>query len=160
MKTRNLLLLGLAVNICLFAPIKTKELLAQNRSITASGVSGHEDGKHRSPVLTASANVQGNQIQILADAFQRVPDYRDYPIQFDFFINRRLYSSQLRSKEQPGPIGIDVSKDMFQLPLHYAVLAKIITPQGNYFSSIVYGIINADGTTEPRTPEANPALEK
>lgn len=116
-------------------------------TINGLGISGHEDRKHRSPVIVAGATLNGENIKILVDAYQRHPDLQLFPMQFDIFFNGRLYSSQLRSIEQPTPIGVDISTTMFPLPLNFSIVAKTLVPQGDYYTSILYATLNADGTT-------------
>ena len=64
-----------------------------------------------------------------------------YPLQFDFFINRRLFSSQYRSPTLPGPVGVDIASDVAVPPFNYAVVAKVLTPDGRPFTTVLEGAV-------------------
>lgn len=104
------------------------------------GVAGDIDGRRRSPVLLVSTHVRGDISIILADANVPNDDMAKYPIQFDFYINRRLYSSQFRSPEQPGAVGVELGSDIAALPYNFAVVAKVIHPN-RVFSTVFQGVV-------------------
>lgn len=104
------------------------------------GIAGDIDGRRRSPVLTVGTHMRGDIAIIKADAYLPNDDMAKYPIQFDFFINRRLYSSQIRSPEQPGAVGVELGSDVAALPFNFAVVAKVIHPN-RVFSTVFQGVV-------------------
>ncbi|MCB0320197.1 MAG: hypothetical protein KDD60_04670 [Bdellovibrionales bacterium] len=114
---------------------------AQGSANTTIGVSGRDDKHARTPVLTVGTHVHSSSVQILVDAYQRNPEYTRYPMQFDIYVNRRLYSQQIRSTELPGPVGVDVSRELVPLPFNYTVVAKMLTPQGESFTTVLNGAV-------------------
>lgn len=109
---------------------------------TGEGVSGDIDKQRRSPTVTISTITGSGAVKILVDAYVADPEFKKYPIQFDFFINRRLFSSQIRSTELPGPIGVDVGSDVATLPFNYTVVAKVLHPNRE-FTSVLNGAVFA-----------------
>lgn len=113
---------------------------------TSFGVSNRDDKLGRSPVVTVTT-IPGSTLEeatkILIDAYERNPEYRLYPMSFDIYINRKLFSSQFRSSTLPGPIGVDVGTDVATLPFNYTVIAKVITPNGNPFTTVFEGAVFA-----------------
>lgn len=111
-----------------------------DQPIVGEGTEGIADLKGRNPVLSVSTDVTEGNVKILADAYTRDQQYVDYPIRFDFFINRKLHTSQIRTKSLPGPVGVDIGSDTATVPFNYSVLATIITPN-RQFSSLVQGAV-------------------
>ena len=95
----------------LLSVLKGSLLLAETN--TVEGVSGDIDKKHRGPSLSVNAYAEGSGAKILADAYVPNTEFTSYLIRFDFYINRRLFSSQIRSKELSGAIGV-AAKDPSQ----------------------------------------------
>lgn len=98
------------------------------------GVSGDVDKHHRGPTISISSQTTAGGAQILADAYTKDKQFQKYPIRFDFYVNRRLFSSQIRSAEQPGAIGVDVGSDIASVPFNYAVIATVVHPNRQYVS--------------------------
>ncbi len=113
---------------------------AEGERLVAQGVAGDMDAHNRSPVLTVSTEINENNVKILADAFQQHPEYRQYPIRFDFYIDRKLFSTQLRSPELPGAVGVDIGPDIAVPPFNYAVVAEVVHPNRN-FTSVIQGAV-------------------
>lgn len=104
--------------------------------ITVEGVVGDADRNRRAPILTVSTVRTDSVVKILADAYVFNTEMAKYPIQFDFFINRRLYSSQIRSVELPGPVGVEIGPEVAQVPFNYVVIAKVIHPNKTYTTAL------------------------
>lgn len=115
--------------------------LAQSEIQKAEGVRGDTDKKRRNPIIFVSKTVTAGNVKILADSFVPNPEYRNYPVQFDFYVNRRLFSTQFRSVELPGPVGIDVGPDV-TLPFTFAVVARVLHPN-RHFTSVITGAVFA-----------------
>lgn len=115
---------------------------AQAETNTVEGISGDIDKKHRGPALSINAYPEGGGAKILADAYVPNSEFVSYPIRFDFYINRRLFSSQIRTKELPGPVGVDVGNDIAPIPFNYAVVATLLHPN-RQFVTTAYGVVYA-----------------
>ncbi len=110
---------------------------------TVIGVSGRDDKQSRSPVVTVTAIPGSTNTRLLVDAYQRNDEYQKYPMQFDFYINRRLFSSQYRSDRLPGAVGVDIGPDIATLPFNYAVIVKVLTPHGDSYTTVVESAVFA-----------------
>lgn len=115
---------------------------ATPRPLVNEGIAGYIDKGRRGPVLSVGITRGDKVVSILADAHVVNEEYTDYPIQFDFFVNRKLFSSQIRSKALPGPVGVDVGTDVATPPFNYTVLAKLIHPNRE-FSTVIEGAVFA-----------------
>lgn len=124
----------------LFCLLNSRALFAETH--TVEGVSGDIDRKHRGPSLSVNAYAEGSGAKILADAYVPNTEFSSYPIRFDFYINRRLFSSQIRSKELPGAIGVDVGSDVAPIPFNYTVVATLLHPN-RQFVTTAYGVVYA-----------------
>lgn len=111
-----------------------------SETLTAEGVQGEVDKERRGPVLSIEPIRESGQVRILADAFTNFKDYSGYPLKFEFYINRELKATQIRSKELPGPVGITVPSSMATIPFNYSVVATLLTPNRN-FTSYIAGAI-------------------
>lgn len=113
-------------------------LLSDDTGLTpqvAEGVSGTRDKKRRNPVLTIQQVYRTDGgVKVLADAYVPNSEFADYPMQFDFYIDRRLFSSQFRSVELPGAVGIDIGPDVAVPPFNFTVVAKVVHPNSVYTS--------------------------
>ena len=129
---------------------------AQNQSF--EGIEGFVDYKHRGPVLTINAfyfaastseakSAGGAFSRILADAYIPNEDYAEYPIKFEFYINRQLVSTQLRSPAQPGPIGLTLPAGQTAPPFSYSVIATLLYPNRS-FSTVINGTLNESNTVD------------
>ncbi|MCB0354069.1 MAG: hypothetical protein KDD64_11105 [Bdellovibrionales bacterium] len=118
-------------------------LSAQENTFHQIGIAGKDDSKGRTPDLFVRTIVKEGRVQILADARQRHEDLVDFPIQFDFFINRKLFTSQIRSPELPGPIGVDIGPDIAPVPFNYMIVATTLTPNGRPFTTVLPGAVFA-----------------
>ncbi|MCI5064688.1 hypothetical protein MRY87_03065 [bacterium] len=106
---------------------------------TVVGVSGRDDKLARSPVVSVRVAPGDTKTTLFVDAYQRNSEYTLYPMQFELYVNRHLISTQYRSRTLPGPIGLDVGTDIATLPFNYTVIAKVIVPNGNPFTTVVEG---------------------
>lgn len=120
---RLLLVLALLFAVCSYVSAEV---------LTYEGVSGDGDKGRRGPVLSVSHSVDSNGATILVDAYTPSSEFTKYPIRFDFFVNRSLYASQLRSTEQPGPIGVTVPASVAQVPFNFAIIATVLHPNRLY----------------------------
>jgi hypothetical protein len=109
-------------------------------TITGEGINGDVDKHRRAPTVTVGVHNNGSNVQILVDAYIADEEYADYPIQFEFFINRKFFTSQIRSKDLPGPIGIDVSSSTAAVPFNYTIIATTLHTN-RQFKSIVNGAV-------------------
>ena len=80
-------------------------------------------------------------VKILVDGQVPNEEYQKYPIQYDFYINNRLFSSQITSKQLPGPIGIDVSSEVVPLPFNYTIKATVLHPNRT-FTTMAFGAVD------------------
>ncbi len=136
--------------------------------LTTEGISGDIDKKRRGPVLsvgvhrnqTDSSGARGGigNTTLLVDAFVPNKEYERYPIRFDFFVNRKLVSSQLRSVELPGPIGVEVTPEMGSIPFNYSVVATLLHPNRE-FTTILNGAVTSATPTPPATAISSCTLE-
>ncbi len=110
--------------------------------IQGEGTGNDIDKHHRGPVVTVSTEVLTGSVKILADTSLPNDQFRKYPVKVDFYVNRKLFSSQFRSPELDGPLGIDVGSDVAALPFNYSVVATVIHPNRQY-SSVVQGAVFA-----------------
>jgi hypothetical protein len=142
---RNLPVLGAVVFSCLGFCLNPHASYAQAsgssaKPLVTEGINGVIDKHHRSPLLSVGI-VRGTKVvTILADASIGDSDYTDYPIRFDFFVNRRLFTSQIRSKALPGPIGVDVGADVAATPFNYSVVATLLHPN-RQFTTVIEGAV-------------------
>jgi len=155
--------LALVLTACVAAGALPHEAGAQVQSY--EGIEGFVDYKNRGPVLTINTEYFGASTseakswggafsRILADAYIPNGDYQEYPIRFDFFINRELVSSQLRSPAQPGAIGLILPVKTTAPPFTYSVIATLLYPNRS-FSTVINGTFTENGSVTPTpTPTA------
>lgn len=105
---------------------------------TARGINGNMDANARSPQLSVTRVVTDAGVSLLADAFVPNKDYQIYPFRFDFYVNRKLYATQYRSTDLPGPVGVDIGPDVATIPFNYTVMATLIHPN-KVFTTIISG---------------------
>lgn len=118
--------------ILLLLCISVAEALSQSVTHTTEGVSGDIDKKRRSPSVSVTTVIEETGVKLLTDAYVPNEEFKRYPIQFDFFVNRRLFASQIRSPELPGPVGVDIAHDVAVPPFNFAVVAKVLHPNREY----------------------------
>jgi hypothetical protein len=116
--------------------------LQNAEKLVSEGVAGDADAKRRAPVLTVSVERTSGGVKLLADAFQISPEFREYPIRFEFFVNRQLFATQYRSPGLDGPVGVDVGPDSGTPPFNFSVIATVVHPNRS-FSSAVEGAVFA-----------------
>jgi hypothetical protein len=107
---------------------------------TAEGIVGDIEKHRRAPVILSSTITGTNVVKILVDSYIPNEELRPYPIQFDFFINRQLFASQVRSIQQPGAIGVDIGSDVAVPPFDYTVIARVLHPSRT-FTSVLTGTV-------------------
>lgn len=111
-----------------------------------NGPSFDMDKKERDPLLTVGAEYvkassdKAAYGRILVDATILNTEFTGYPIRFDFFVNRKLIESQVRSKQLPGPIGIEVPSTVASVPFNYTVVATLLHPNRS-FTSVIEGAV-------------------
>lgn len=120
------------------------------QTLEAEGVVGDLDRQSRNPHLTISVTAGKDQVTILADAFHPSHEFTKYPIQFEFFINRTLFSTQYRSVKLPGPVGVTVPESVAAVPFNYVVVAKVIHPNSVY-TTVIEGAATSDSSGEQPT---------
>jgi hypothetical protein len=157
----------LALTTILATP-NTHAQVSQDPVLTTEGISGDIDKKRRGPVLsvgvhhnaTDSSGARGGAANttLLVDAYIPNKEYERYPIRFDFFVNRKLVSSQLRSVELPGPIGLEVTSEMASIPFNYSVVATLLHPNRE-FTTILNGAVTSATPTPPTTAISSCTLE-
>lgn len=108
----------------------------------AEGVGNTIDKKRRSPVISLSTDNSNGIVKILADAYVPNQEYEQYPIRFDFFVNGKQIDSQVRSKELPRPVGIDVTPEIAIAPFNYQIIATLLHPN-RQFVSMAQGAVYA-----------------
>lgn len=117
-------------------------------TLQSEGVSGDIDKQRRGPLLSVSTHYypatssETAHTKILADATVQHDQYKKYPIRFDFYVNRSLVTSQIRSTELPGPIGVDIDSKIATVPFNYSVIATLVHPNRQFMTLIqgaVYG---------------------
>ena len=144
------------VSLCFTILAAALPATAQNQSF--EGIEGFVDYKHRGPVLTINAfyfaastseakSAGGAFSRILADAYVPNGDYAEYPIKFEFYINRQLVSTQLRSQAQPGPIGLTLPSGETAPPFSYSVIATLLYPNRS-FSTAINGTLNESNSVD------------
>jgi len=135
------------------------KVIAQDQSsnaavIESEGISGDIDKKRRGPAVSVrteyvpASNGSAESMKILADAYIPSPDYQKYPIKFEWYINRTLFTTQWRSEGLPGPIGIDVPASVATIPFNYTLVATLLHPNRE-FTTVIEGAAFATnvGTT-------------
>lgn len=114
-------------------------------ALVSDGIMGFRDKKGRGPILSVSVSrpsKEGENHKILADAVVNHKEMQAYPVKFEFYVNRNLVATQIRSPELPGPVGYEVSPNVATTPFNYAVVATLLYPNRS-FSSAVYGAVFA-----------------
>lgn len=123
--------------------IAANSVLAQSQNvITGEGIGNEIDKNRRGPTVSVSTHVEEGAVKILVDAYIAAPEYKNYPIEFNFYINREFYTSQIRSTELPGPVGITVPNERASLPFNYTIVATTLHPNRE-FTSIINGAVFA-----------------
>lgn len=132
-------------------------------TLTNEGVQGEVDKERRGPVVTVEPIRETGQVRILADAYTSFKDYEAYPMKFEFYVNRELKLTQIRSKELSGPVGITIPESMATVPFNYGVVVTLLSANKSY-STFIAGAVyektfgltapcsasfqKSDGTTE------------
>jgi hypothetical protein len=119
----------------------------------AEGVSGTVDKKRRSPIIFVDPKAEGRTVKILIDLFVPNEEYREYPVKVEFYVNRQLFATQIRSKELPGPLGVVLGPDVAVKPFNYSIVATLLHPNRQFVSvaqgAIVEGPPTPIGTAAP-----------
>jgi hypothetical protein len=118
----------------------SEELIERYRgpTLTTEGIQGSTDKKDRDPTLSvtevpipASAD-GGARVKLLAYAEVASHEFKEFPIRFEFFVNQRLISTQVRSSDLDGPVGVDVTPDIATQPFNYSVIATVLHPNRQF----------------------------
>lgn len=123
----------------LFISGATLECYAE--TLRSTTISNLRDKKGRNPDLGVTVFKEGETVKIAADAHIPDKEIARFPIVFDFFINRRLFSTQYRSQGLPGAVGVDIGSDVATPPFNYTVIATVQTPNGRNFKTIIDGAV-------------------
>ena len=142
--------------LTIFALFFNPGLLPAQVPLQMQGIGGQIDNDHIGPILSVSASYANGNTKILADAVVNDDKYKSYPIQFDIYINRNLFITQIRSTELPGPIGVDIPSTTVAPPLNYAVVAKMMTPSRTY-NTAIFGAVTASAEDPARASDSNSA---
>lgn len=138
--TKNFCLIVLVSSILtVSSPVRAE---GGTKPLTTEGINGDADREHRAPLLSVGVVRASKVTQILVDASVQNGEYSNYPVRFDFFVNRKLFTSQMRSKALPGPIGIEVPIESVPPPFNYTVVATLLHPN-RQFTSMVEGAVFA-----------------
>jgi hypothetical protein len=137
-------------------------VLAAAQEASTEGTAGSIDKKHRAPVLTVNPVSEATQVRLLADAYIPNEAYQKFPIQFDFYVNRKLISSQIRSVEQPGPVGLNIGRDIAVPPFNFSVVATLLhtnrqfvtIAQGEVFADSIGGTFSCNLSETPASADA------
>lgn len=121
----------------LFLLVGSAPLFAQSGLTQMSpGLAGERDARGRNPELFVTRVVREDRVSLLVDAHVPHHDYQQYPIKFEFYINRHFFTSQIRSQELPGPVGVDIGPDLATPPFNYAVIAYVLHPTRSTHSMV------------------------
>lgn len=146
MKTRVLLTLLAALSAFSFAHAQSE---STGITMTTQGISGDSDKQDRDPILTVQTMAGATSATILVDAYVNNGEYKKYPIQFDFYVNRSLFASQTRSTELPGPIGVTVDYKTAPIPFNYSVIARVLHPNRTFTTVLNAAVERIDPTPVP-----------
>jgi hypothetical protein len=137
---RRLIEAGFALAVPLVACI-VNVADARAQELIAEGTGSTVDSKRRGPVLLLRTSSEANGVtKILADAYVPNEQYRSYPIEFKFFVNRNLVATQMRTAELGGPIGIDVAPTLAPRPFNYSIVATLLHPN-RQFVTVAQGAV-------------------
>jgi hypothetical protein len=152
--SKPLLLLGCALVLCanlLGVRAEAQTPTPTSTTLTHEGIGEFVDLKHRAPVLSVGVNRTTSGVKLLVDATVENDEYKEYPIRFDFYVNRELISTQLRSKELSGGIGIDIPSNDTPSPFNYSVVATLLTPNRTFTTIINGAVFETDLATKLST---------
>jgi hypothetical protein len=137
-----------ACALLMVGKVEAQTTASSGTILTHQGIGEFVDLKNRAPVLSVGVNRSGSNVKLLVDATVENDEYKDYPIRFDFFVNRQLVSTQLRSKELSGGIGIDVTPQDATIPFNYSVIATLLTPNRTFTTVINGAVFETDLATK------------
>lgn len=120
------------------APTAVPEISSQ--VLVGEGIYGDVDKYRRSPQVSVGIVHGVSVVSLRADASILDSDYEKYPIQFSFFVNRKLYSTQIRSKGLPGAVGIDIPNELAAPPFNYTIIATMLHPN-RQFTTMIEGAV-------------------
>jgi len=137
---RPILPLLFVIAACCLTDMASAETAQVSGSVnTTEGVSGFLDKKRRAPSLSVGVSRgAADAVKLLADAYVANEEYTEYPIKFEFFVNRALVATQIRSKELTGAVGIDVDPKTTPFPFNYTVIATVLGPNRT-FTTVLNG---------------------
>lgn len=115
-----------------------------SKVLVGEGIAGEIDKHRRGPTVSVETQVSNGNSKILVDAYVAAEEFQKFPIQFQFFVNRQLFATQIRSPELPGPVGIDVSSSAASVPFNYAIVATVLHPNRQYISVIQGAVFATD----------------
>ncbi|MBX7143225.1 MAG: hypothetical protein K1X79_02125 [Oligoflexia bacterium] len=115
---------------------------APSNILITEGIGDDVDRGHRNPTLSVEVKHVGQGIKILADATVSNEGYAHFPIKFEFFVNRKLFATQIRTTALPGPVGVDIGRDVAEPPFNYTAVATLLHPN-RQFTTIIEGSVYA-----------------
>ncbi|RIL11643.1 MAG: hypothetical protein DCC75_01930 [Proteobacteria bacterium] len=139
---------GLAAAILLILAAAPAVVSAQDEVLVTKGISGDEDSGDRNPTLSVRTEhvADPRHVKILADAYVGNKEFTRYPIKFEFYVNRHLFVTQIRSIELPGAVGVDVGTGVATPPFNYTVVATVLHPNRQY-TTVLNGAVFASDLT-------------
>lgn len=130
--------------------LTSAQVFAQTVAPTASpsnvlimeGIGGDVDRGNRNPTLSVEVKRVGQGVKILADATVGNEGYAHYPVKFEFFVNRKLFATQIRTQALPGAVGVDIGPDIAVPPFNYTAIATLLHPN-RQFTTVIEGSVYA-----------------
>lgn len=148
-----LLSIGLSLSTALgFSYLSPQDCKAQGTSVgkalETEGISGYVDAHHRSPMLSFRVENADTpkRVKILVDTAIINKQFEEFPVRVDFYVNRELYKSQMRSIELPGPLGIEVPETFATAPFNFSIVATLLHPNRQYIT-VAHGAAFASNLT-------------
>jgi hypothetical protein len=94
--------------------------------------------------VVSGTETEPARVKLLVDAYTIDDTFSKYPLRFDFFVNRKLFSTQMRSPELPGAIGVDIGTDIAAPPFNYTVVATVLHPNRSFTTVLNGAVFSSD----------------
>lgn len=121
-------------------PTPTPTPTATPSLLRTSGISDYLDKKGRNPEITVEILYGPKGVTLRTSGNITNEDFAEFPIQFDYFVNGKFFTSQITSQELPRSTGIDVLTEVTPLPFNFSVVGKILHPNSIY-TSVIHGAV-------------------
>ena len=150
--SRNLLtfsisstLLNVLPQLLIGSLIPTSQAFCQERF---EGINNSIDKKRRNPVITVKTSyvTDTSTAKIIVDSYIPNTDFEKYPVKFEYFINKKLFTSQIRNVSTTGDLGIDVGPDIAPVPFAYSIVATLLHPNRQYIT-VAEGTVSETNST-------------